>query len=174
MIPPVIRSLIPLLLVAAMPAAANAAPPFTNIGAGLTPLWGGSAQWGDFDGDDDLDVLICGRLGETFTTRVFRNPGSVPFVLHAELPGALDARWGDYDNDGDLDIVGYGVYRNDGGASPWCIPPTFTGRRSRGPTTTAMATSTSLRPAPTIRFSDISVFSRTRARQAEIRSSIRE
>ncbi|MBN8481410.1 MAG: VCBS repeat-containing protein [Xanthomonadales bacterium] len=76
----------------------------------------GMADWGDADGDGDLDVLVAGNIREaddSFTTvlRTYENAGGTltPHTL-AQSPGAdwLDftaATWADYDSDGDMDIL---------------------------------------------------------------------
>lgn len=33
-------------------------PPFEDIGIELPYIWQGSAAWGDYDGDDDLDIVM--------------------------------------------------------------------------------------------------------------------
>lgn len=99
---------------------------FTDIGAGL-PGVVGTAAWGDFDNDGDLDLLVTGSPdnGQNFITRLFRNDNGVFHEVLIDLPGvwAASVAWGDYDNDGDLDLIltGYGtygqtckIYRNDG------------------------------------------------------------
>jgi predicted nucleotidyltransferase len=100
---------------------------FIDIGASLVDLLGADAEWGDYDNDGDLDILLSGSTGATRIARVFRNDGSDLFTqavtdtLAGVSPGSV--AWGDYDNDGDLDILLTGdtptgpfsaVYRNDG------------------------------------------------------------
>jgi predicted nucleotidyltransferase len=97
---------------------------FAEIQAGLPGVMHGSAAWGDYDNDGDLDVLLTGQgLGRL--ANVYRNDGGAFIDIGGGLPGVADgsAAWGDYDNDGDLDIVLVGdtgsagiarVYRNDG------------------------------------------------------------
>jgi hypothetical protein len=36
---------------------------FSDISAGLTGIMDGSAAWGDYDNDGDLDLVITGRIG---------------------------------------------------------------------------------------------------------------
>jgi hypothetical protein len=101
----------------------------------------GEAQWGDYDGDGDLDILVAGNLKEVngsytpMALRIYRND-SVNFVPLEVIPnpsgeGWFDftaATWADYDSDGDMDILLAGhynsgveiegrarVYTNDGG-----------------------------------------------------------
>jgi len=100
---------------------------FTDIGAGLAAVGGGSTAWGDYDNDGDLDILLIGFMGIVrFFAAVYRNDGGGIFTdigtdLTAVGPGPV--AWGDFDNDGDLDILlntrsgSATVYRNDGGGT---------------------------------------------------------
>lgn len=76
------------------------------------------AAWGDFDGDDDLDLIVT-NFGEI---RLFFNKGDGTFEDVSESHGisVFQGFWsglalGDYDRDGDLDIYvcGYVDYRYD-------------------------------------------------------------
>jgi hypothetical protein len=101
---------------------------FTDIQAELPGLGRGSAEWGDYDNDGDLDLLLCGEdEHRDATTRIYINEGNDRFSpADISLPGISmgSATWGDYDNDHDLDILICGrdisgnsisaVYRNDG------------------------------------------------------------
>ena len=83
----------------------------------------GSADWGDNDGDGDLDILVAGNIQEdgTFTTvgRTYRNDGGTytPIdVVHGNTGDWLDihaATWADYDSDGDMDLLVTGNYVGD-------------------------------------------------------------
>ncbi len=85
----------------------------------------GLADWGDADGDGDLDVLVCGNLEEpdgTFVTavRLYRREAAgftlVP-ILDAPSADWLDlhaATWADYDSDGDVDLLVTGNHVGDG------------------------------------------------------------
>ncbi|MEK7263482.1 MAG: FG-GAP-like repeat-containing protein, partial [Bacteroidota bacterium] len=81
---------------------------FTEVYAGnLTRTATGSASWGDFDNDGDLDVLLTGYSGDIgFNSQVYENTGD-GFVLFHSFTGLAysSSAWGDYDEDGDLDIV---------------------------------------------------------------------
>lgn len=111
---------------------------WTDISAPLVGAVDGSVDWGDYDNDGDLDLLVTGadHDEEVSGTKLYRNEGSDSFVDAAiGLPrvSRSDAEWADYDNDGDLDIVLLGlhelsgtlpnpvttayteIYRNDGG-----------------------------------------------------------
>ncbi len=101
---------------------------FTDIGASLTGVRVGSAIWGDYDNDGDLDIILTGEDNtSTEVCKIYRNDSGSFVEISAGLPGVWNSSvaWGDYDNDGDLDILftGYGgslaqsrVYRNDGGS----------------------------------------------------------
>ena len=106
----------------------NTGAGFTDAAAGLEGLGGGSAAWGDYDNDGDLDILLTGyNASDQPTSMVYRNDGAGFTAIAAGLEGvgAGSAAWGDYDNDGDLDILltGYNavieptsaLYRNDAG-----------------------------------------------------------
>jgi len=85
----------------------------------------GEAQWGDYDGDGDLDILVAGNLREldgTYTPmalRIYRNDSDnyVPLEVIANPQGEgwfdfTAATWADYDSDGDMDILLAGNYNS--------------------------------------------------------------
>jgi hypothetical protein len=87
----------------------NDAGTFVDINAGLTAIYEGAAEWGDYDNDNDLDLIISGTvdLSNKFAL-VYRNDGGDQFTdieagLLFAIQGSID--WGDYDNDGDLDLI---------------------------------------------------------------------
>lgn len=104
---------------------------FTNQPVGLPGISSGSAVWGDYDHDGDLDILISGTtngFSSGVITQIYRNDNGQFIDIRADLPGLIyvSAAWGDYDNDGDLDFVLTGwdpavtnnitrIYQNDGG-----------------------------------------------------------
>lgn len=103
---------------------------FREINAGLTNLQFSKAQWGDYDNDGDLDILVIGRTNSyAGTSKIYRNDGNNVFTdINADLAQVFwgSIAWGDYDNDGDLDVLLAGrlhvstdefaaaIYRNDG------------------------------------------------------------
>jgi len=101
---------------------------FTDISAGLTGVQEGSVAWGDYDNDDDLDIVLTGWSGSSYVTKVYNNTnGSFSEIsASATLIGVRysSVAWGDYDSDGELDILltGYSgsytskLYRNDNGS----------------------------------------------------------
>ncbi|MDB6121306.1 MAG: regulatory domain of in-like proprotein convertase [Pedosphaera sp.] len=81
---------------------------FTNIHAGLPPVYLGSAVWGDYDNDGRLDILLTGHDETDGISQIWRNLGNGTFTnINVPLPGVYRgfATWGDYDNDGKLDIL---------------------------------------------------------------------
>ncbi|MCK5088273.1 MAG: VCBS repeat-containing protein, partial [Melioribacteraceae bacterium] len=81
--------------------------------------------WGDYDGDGDLDLFMCGAVNSSessFITRIYRNDnGTFNQDIGQSLPGACSLDIADYDNDGDIDLALMGgtnntdIYRNDNG-----------------------------------------------------------
>jgi len=71
-----------------------------------------SADWGDYDSDGDLDILLTGSN----SAKIYKNNGDGSFTEQTtiSLVGGYDCSvaWGDYDNDGDLDILLAGITSN--------------------------------------------------------------
>ncbi len=105
---------------------------FTPLHAGLPGLAFAALDWGDYDGDGDLDLLAGGStLGPRLfrgITRIYRNDGGLFSDAGAGLKALAfgDAAWADYDDDGDLDVLMIGapdplapgqawIYRNEAG-----------------------------------------------------------
>ena len=77
----------------------NGSSTFTDIDAGLPGVSRGSAAWGDYDNDGDLDILLI----ESGFSLIYRNNGNDMFTrIDAGLSAVSgsSAAWGDYDNDG--------------------------------------------------------------------------
>lgn len=84
----------------------------------------GEAQWGDYDADGDLDILVIGHLGEvgggfTQALRIYRNDAEtyvpIEVIPCPSCDGWFDltaGAWGDYDSDGDMDILLTGTYNS--------------------------------------------------------------
>ena len=98
---------------------------FTDIGAVLTGVWGGGVDWGDYNGDGKLDIVLTGctdgPCSAPTVTKIYRNNGNDSFtedkVADANLAGSAwgSAVWGDYNADGLLDLLVAGtLYRNNG------------------------------------------------------------
>ncbi len=104
----------------------NDSSAFTDIGSGLAGVRRGSADWGDFDNDGDLDILLTGAVSaNSYGSFIYRNDGGGVFTdINAGLVAIHNSgvAWGDYDNDGDLDVlwagadnnVQAGIHRNNG------------------------------------------------------------
>jgi len=82
----------------------------------LDELADGSADWGDFDADGDIDLLLTGYNSNYYSiTSIFRNDGNDNFSFYMDLPGTSggQALWCDFNNDGFLDVVQSGNYFTD-------------------------------------------------------------
>ena len=95
---------------------------FVDNNSNLPGLTYSSVEWGDYDNDSDLDLLVTGN--DTLylpSTKIFRNDNGIFTDILANLPAVSEgsATWGDFDNDNDLDILLAGnlqakIMRNDG------------------------------------------------------------
>jgi len=99
----------------------------SDSGNALTGLGFSAVAWGDYDNDNEVDLLVTGANGSSQPfTQLYHNEDGVlteAMTLTGVYKGS--AAWGDYDNDGDLDILLTGqtgsgtriarVYRNDAG-----------------------------------------------------------
>ncbi|MBI3193607.1 MAG: VCBS repeat-containing protein, partial [Ignavibacteriae bacterium] len=93
----------------------NTGSSFTEVFAGsLTGVFNSSVDWGDYDNDGDLDILLTGRDNALVSiSKIYQNIGSgFAEVFAGSLAGVSysSVKWGDYDNDGDLDILMAGYY----------------------------------------------------------------
>ncbi len=84
---------------------------FTPVASGLPPIALGSAAWGDFNNDGNLDLVLTGTTNGVdggVVSRIYRNNGDGTFTdIGAGLPGVYNraVAWGDFDNDGRLDLI---------------------------------------------------------------------
>jgi PKD repeat protein len=91
----------------------------------LQSVYHSAADWGDYDNDGNLDIIITGATGDdpyfNPVTIIYRNNGNKTFTAmdQIDLPGVFrsEVKWVDYDNDGDLDIhlsgsLDYNLYSN--------------------------------------------------------------
>jgi hypothetical protein len=77
---------------------------FTTSSTSFASQFDGTSAWGDFDGDNDLDVVYSGYT----TSTLYRNMGGDNFeVVTSTLPGSLRGtiQWADYDKDNDKDLL---------------------------------------------------------------------
>jgi hypothetical protein len=115
------------VLAAVVSVGEGAAQQFVDTGAAITPVGHSAADWGDYDRDGDLDLLLCGFAAAGELTKLMRNDAGTLVDSGIAFDGVSGGavRWGDYDRDGDLDLVLMGIfdpftetriYRNDGAA----------------------------------------------------------
>jgi PKD repeat protein len=76
----------------------------------LTGVTSGSAKWGDFNSDGNLDILLAGSSDSGPAAKIYLNNGDNTFTEQTGIQltgvfGQSSVVWGDYDNDGDLDIL---------------------------------------------------------------------
>ncbi len=81
---------------------------FVPINQNFAPVSDGSVEWGDFDNDDDLDILVTGKLfNNQLQTSIYRNDNGVFTKTDPPIIGVYNgnATWHDFDNDNDLDVL---------------------------------------------------------------------
>ncbi|MRS04888.1 VCBS repeat-containing protein, partial [bacterium] len=75
----------------------------------LTGVYSGNAEWGDYDNDGDLDILLSGNSSGGPVSEIYRNDGSNIFIKQrsSSFTGVYYSKlkWADFDNDKDLDIL---------------------------------------------------------------------
>lgn len=87
----------------------NGSGGLTDSGVWLPGIADGSLQFGDYDSDGWLDILMTGAspLLGTNVTRVYHNNGNGTFTdTQSDLPALRNGRavWGDYNNEGRPDV----------------------------------------------------------------------
>jgi hypothetical protein len=94
---------------------------FTLKNAALPDIRNGAFAFGDYDRDNDLDILLSGLSDAGNISALFENTGSLNFTLKYSFPGLINSHvsWFDIDNDEDLDFALTGVDDNSGGPDPF-------------------------------------------------------
>ena len=90
---------------------------FVFVGSFESAVSYSSVDWGDYDNDGDVDIVISGQSSETENgrlkslTQLYSNDGEGGFLLDSDLIGLNNGEvsWGDFDSDGDLDLAASGV-----------------------------------------------------------------
>ncbi len=93
----------------------NGGGSFTDIDAGLPGLDYSSVAWGDFDNDEDLDLILTGNSNGVRISSIYRNDGAGDFIATDDVLEGVDnsaVAWGDYDSDGNLDLLLTGKLTN--------------------------------------------------------------
>ena len=141
--------LLPAILLSMQPAIPQTFEEQTGIS--LTNVSLSSVDWGDYNNDGYLDILLTGYSSSNRVTKIFKNNGNNTFTEQTSiiLTGLSEgsAKWGDCNNDGYLDIfvTGYWassktiskVYKNNGDNSfteltEFSIPGIYRGTMSWG------------------------------------------
>ncbi|MDZ7742903.1 MAG: VCBS repeat-containing protein [Bacteroidota bacterium] len=82
---------------------------FSLVNNAITPVRDGSVEWGDYDGDGDLDILLTGEGADKMARcEIYRNMGGskfqkIPLAITPVYNGT--AKWIDIDGDKDLDVI---------------------------------------------------------------------
>jgi len=80
---------------------------FTEISSFIRGTYYGSISLGDYDNDNDLDILLSGNSFSVIT-KIYENRGNFQFEeMDYPLVGQWQGRagWSDFDEDGDLDVI---------------------------------------------------------------------
>ena len=93
-------------------------------GSNLEPLRNGDVDWGDYDNDGDLDLLLTGEdTNENRSATLYETDGERLVLSARFLPSVSKsaADWGDYDHDGDLDLAIMGQSETEGSLQPYTL-----------------------------------------------------
>jgi len=80
---------------------------FTEVTGDFPALFNGLARWGDYDNDNDLDLLVSGMNGAgEGATLLYRNDASIFTLVETDFTGITLGRilWVDENRDGWLDV----------------------------------------------------------------------
>ena len=81
---------------------------FQEVKNNLPSLSNSSSDWGDFNNDGLVDIILTGKTSDaTAITKIYQNNGKDKFIEKFELTGVSNGAvsWGDFNNDGFLDIL---------------------------------------------------------------------
>ena len=93
---------------------------FTESDIEIRNGWLGDTEWGDYDEDGYMDLVVSGTGGDSGMERmtlIYRNNGDGTFTdINANLMGVSHSslEWGDFNNDGNLDILVIGAFTTPG------------------------------------------------------------
>lgn len=80
---------------------------FDELVSGVPGVYYGNADWGDYDSDGKLDILLTGDAGGHPYTAVYKYHQGKYVRLKQDFLALKHSygKWGDLDNDGDLDFI---------------------------------------------------------------------
>jgi len=85
---------------------------FVDINAaikGVNSVVPKNLAWGDFDNDDNLDIILTGQDGYERVAHIYQNDKGTGLFkeIESSLKGVYSSSvaWGDYDNDGQVDLL---------------------------------------------------------------------
>ncbi|MEM8898216.1 MAG: FG-GAP-like repeat-containing protein, partial [Bacteroidota bacterium] len=84
---------------------------FTEVKVEITALKQGNAEWGDYDSDGDLDLLVTGKTSDEIgsaSARIYSPDGDGVYQASDIIFPAVDngeVKWADFNEDGFLDLL---------------------------------------------------------------------